>query len=393
MTNRIAQDGRERSPSRGSSSSGSVDGSFSAASHVERLFVGGRPVVYDELRHQLFELNETADVIWQGLTSDAGEAAAAAGLSALGVEPAEARSYVREASHCWMTAGYMAPLSAIQALARDPDDLRRLVIDEVAMEVAFHGLSAATCDLVAGVLSGPGTASDRIAVVAHQGLFLLFVNGDFRCACREDHLAPQLKATITAHYMSRFGQGFLAHGAMLFRETGNLILSGCPGAGKSTLALALSAAGWAFGADDIVRVYPDGRASPVTFAACLKSGAWPLISPLWPQVEALRRWVRDDGQTVRYFTPPKPAARRRCAMDAIVVLARSPGAAVALEPISPLTALQALLEGAHSARWSVTGKDLRTLAARLEGARCRRLTYCDLGEAVQALEHLHAGPA
>ncbi|HVI30571.1 hypothetical protein [Phenylobacterium sp.] len=367
---------------------------YSAARHVRRLSVGGRPLLHDERRHQLLELNDTADLIWQALTSEAGEACAVRRLRARGLTTAGAKTYVRQAVGGWLVAGHMAPRSALGALTAPPDHLRRLVIDELSLEVAFHGLPATACDLVAGRFQRGGVgAADRLAVVAHGGLFLFFLNGDIHGACPPEGLAPQLKAVLTELYVRAVDEAFLAHGAMLLRPGASLFLSGPPGAGKTTLALALCAAGWAFGADDIVRVHPDGRASPVPFAACAKSGAWPLLEPAWPELGRMEAWTRSDGQTVRYVMPAGAADRRARNLDVVIVLARQAGARARLEPIGAMDALQAVLESAHAARWSLTGDALAALASRLDRAERRRLVYSDLQGAVGALEELHRGQA
>lgn len=367
---------------------------FCAASHVARLTVGGRPVLHDGRRRELLELNETADLIWAALTSGGGEGCAVRRLRARGASLDDARAYVRQAAYGWMTAGHLAPRAALRALAGPPDDLRRLTIDELSLEVALHGAPAAACELVAGRFRATGAdAADRLAIVAHGDLFLFFLNGEILCACPAGRLAPQLKATLTDLYVEAVDGAFLAHGALLSRDGASLFLSGGPGAGKTTLALALCAAGWSFGADDIVRVEPDGRASPVPFAACAKSGAWPLLEPLWPGFARRPAWTRSDGQMVRYLMPPGASDRTPRPMGAVVVLARRAEGPASLQPIGAMDALRAVIESAHATRWSMTGEALAALAARLEGAQRRRLVYSDLTGAVAALEELLLGPA
>lgn len=366
---------------------------YSAARHVARLSVGARTVLHDELRQQLFELNGTADLIWQSVTSDAGEARATGQLVAEGLSPDAAQAYVTEAARGWMSAGHIAPRAALRALAGRPCAVRRLSLHGMSLEITCHGLSAEVCDLVASGFYGTGRVTERLAIVAYRDLFLFFFNGDVRGACPSERLAPHLKATLTELYAARVERAFLAHGAMLTRDGTSLFLSGAPGAGKTTLALALAAAGWTLGADDIVTIHPDGRAKPLPFAACAKSGAWPLLEPLWPELGAEAEWLRADGQWVRYLRPPGPTGPQPRCLDLVVALAREPGAAAVLHPAEPLEALGWLIESAHSAGWALDGAALRALAARLERARSRRLVYSDLGDAVRVLEDLRLAPA
>ena len=390
MIDGIAQTRQGRSTARLRNREQEPAESYAVAKHVERFLGAGRAVVHDELRRQLFELNETADLIWQGLTSAEGDAEAVAGLEALGFTTSAARSHVREAAAAWTSAGYMAPQSAARKLGSPPDELRQVVLDDASLEIAFHGTPAWACDEVAGSLLGVGETSGRLAVVAHGGQFLFFMNGEIRSACPPERLAPHLKSTLADFCMAVLDRGFLVHGAMLSGKRGAVILSGAPGAGKSTLALAMCAAGWGFGCDDMVRVRPDGGLAPLPFAACLKSGAWPLLAPMWPSIGTLASWTRTDGQRVRYLTPPSMAGISASGVHAVVVLARAPGAAATLSPIAPLEALQALVGSAYSPDRAATNEALRMLAAHLETARCRRLTYSDLDEAVQLLEDLQS---
>ena len=69
----------------------------------------------------------------------------------------------------------------------------------------------------------------------------------------------------------------------------------------------------------------------------------------------------------------------------VVTLARRSGALAAIQPISPVEALDAIIHSAYARRWRMTGEALCNLADTLERAVCVRLEYSDLEPAVQAL--------
>jgi hypothetical protein len=201
-------------------------------------------------------------------------------------------------------------------------------------------------------------------------------------------LVPQLKGLLTELYAASVDGGFLAHGGFLTRGETALFLSGAPGAGKTTLTTALAASGWAYGGDDIVRIEADGRACGAPFAAAVKSGAWSLTEPYAPEIAGLPTDRRGDGQLVRYWLPPTLAERSPRPIGAVILLARQAGERAVLRPIEPLVALTAILGSAYAERWSLDGQALEALAATLEAARCRRLVYSDIAEAVAAIETL-----
>src|ERR1700730_5749017 len=76
-----------------------------------------------------------------------------------------------------------------------------------------------------------------------------------------------------------------------------LLVSGRPGAGKTTLAVHLMEAGFEYAADDIVLIASDGRVKGVPFALALKSGAWAMIEKLRPEIGEAAVHSRAGRQT------------------------------------------------------------------------------------------------
>lgn len=364
------------------------------APDAQRICVGGRPLLFSRSRQQLFQLNDTADRIWQGLAAGGSEAVVAADLAAAGLEPDAARAYVAEAARTWMLAGLIVPDSVAAAPLGAAGSRRVLRLDEMAVELALHGLEPGPLDAAFGHLQGPATTPlRRVDAVGHGDLAFLFLDGRLLTTTELGGLAAQVKAALTELYVEGVEGAFLAHGALLAREGFSLFLSGRPGAGKTTLTLALAAAGWAYASDDIVRIGPDGLATGAPFAAAVKTGAWALLQDRWPQVGALPTWRRADGQDVRYLLPGKLAARTPRPLDAVLLLDRRERAAAELQPVEPVEALSEILESAYSARWRLDAPALSALAARLEAARCRRLVYSDLDDAVSLIGSLAPCPA
>jgi hypothetical protein len=78
-------------------------------------------------------------------------------------------------------------------------------------------------------------------------------------------------------------------------------------------------------------------------------------------------------------------------LSGIVVLAREEGAAAGLDAVEPLEILSTILESAFSAKGALEADSLKRFARAIEEARCYRLVYSDLADAVHAVASLAHG--
>jgi hypothetical protein len=232
-----------------------------------------------------------------------------------------------------------------------------------------------------------GAPTVRLRITPWTGGFHLFEEDRYVGAFAGEAMVPQVKALLTERVVRRRFDGFFAHGALLAKGPALAMLSGPPGAGKSTLALALQAAGWSLWADDLIRVDAAARFRGVPFAPAIKEGAWPLLQASTPELAQWPMELRSDGQKVRYAPVAAPRQKPRFP-DLFIALARTDGAAARALPINPVEALSALLGEAFSARGRISAELMARLAERLQRASCRRLVYDALDEAVEAVEAL-----
>lgn len=352
--------------------------------------VGARALLFSERSQQLSALNDTALCIWDALAQGRSCEEAAHALERMGAAPDDAAAFVRAAAAAWIADGSVTPLDVIGALAHAPHARQTYCVGGFDFELAWFGdADPHTCVSTFGHLASEhATPRPRIDVVGQGGSTFLFEKGVALGAYAPNQLAPALKAHVTELYCRSVERGFLLHGGLLRCGERRVLLSGAPGAGKTTLTLALAAAGCAYGGDDIVHVRENGLAEGAPFAAAVKHGAWRLLEARYPDLESLPCWERSDGKRVRYLAPSRRDKAGPGPLHAIILLARADGVTARCEPVDPLDALCVLLDSAFSRRGAVSAAALEAFAATLAEAKCVRLVYDDLDGAVAAVKGL-----
>jgi hypothetical protein len=362
---------------------------FRPAPTVRRVLLGGRSLVFCERRQQLFELNRTADLIWRALLEESPPRAARRLCAELGFDPDQALALAQGQLEQWLDEGLWRPAGP-QKLAPSAETELRLAVDGLKVQILCADRETRErLHAVFGQFPAfAGAPTLRLGITAGADGMHLFEGDRHLGALTRQTLIPQVKALLTERVTGQSFAGFFAHGALLAKGRTLAMLSGAPGAGKSTLALALQAAGWSLLADDLIRVDGAARFHGIPFAPATKAGAWPLLAALRPELMREPVELRSDGQTVRYAPLAPPPALKPRTPDLFIALARQPGAAAQAQPMDPVEALSALLGEAFSARGRLSADLMVRLARRLGQAHCRRLIYSALPEAVDTIEAL-----
>jgi hypothetical protein len=360
---------------------------FKPAPTARRMSVDGRSLLFCERRQRLFELNDTADLIWGVLLEESPPGAARRLAPLFGDDPDEARRHVERQLAQWLREGCWEPADPP---GPEAEAALRFGVEGVRVEIRCgdQAVLRRLREVFGQFPAFAGAPAARIRITPWSEGFHLFDGDQYDGALAAEEVVPRIKAMLTAWVTGRRFDGFFAHGALVAKGSVLAMLAGSPGAGKSTLALALQAAGWSLLADDLIRVDRRARFRGVPFAPAIKEGAWPLLEGRRPELAHWPVELRTDGQKVRY-APAARSQRPPRSPDLFIVLSREDGAAARALPLDPVDALSQVLGEAYSARGRISADLMARLAQGFSHMTCRRLVYGALEEGVRAVETLH----
>jgi hypothetical protein len=356
----------------------------------------GRKLVFSEERQEIYELNDMAAYIWCRMDEGATPATVAAELIEAGISPEAAEAYVRDMLVDWRGLGLLAPAPpAVAAPPPDPvPDPRQQPIRVAGISIRIHYPTDSLAALAAPTFrhletgdsdAAGGPPADVSLTVQADGDRFRLLAGDHDVGLYAlNEIVPALKAQLTADVLAHGAYSLAIHAAALVRDGRMLLVCGEPGAGKTTLTLALVHAGFGYGGDDIALLMPQGQVAGVPFAASVKAGAWPLLSRFRPDLQDLPIFRRTDGQDVRYLPPDAPATDPLL-LGWVVLLRRQPGGPAQLTHLDRIDAMRAVLVEATAPGQRLSASAFGLLAHAMAGAECHALTYARLDDAVSEL--------
>jgi hypothetical protein len=284
---------------------------------LHRFDIDGGLLLLDESSNSLFAYNEVARHVWDLVESGGSEADVAAEIAAHWSIPAAlAQEDVRAIMTLWRTQGLLdggkgpTSLSPAPAIARvvspaPPAEwvctIRRTPIGFSIADDLLHASRA-----MFGHLETPGVEpKTRMTVTrAVSGEIALIIDGRERLRTDDPALAIGALFVAVLEFLHAGVEWFaLLHGAALARNGHGFALAGAPGAGKSTLAAGLIAAGFDYLADDLVALSsPDAAIVPWPLPLSLKPGSLDILTPRLPQLATAPRY-RTKGLDARLLIP------------------------------------------------------------------------------------------
>lgn len=206
-----------------------------------------------------------------------------------------------------------------------------------------------------------------------------------------EHALTVLEWGVNLILALRFHRYLMLHAAVLARGDRALLMPAAPGHGKTTLCAALALRGWRLFSDEFGLVLPEtGRLVPVPRPMPLKNASIEVIGQFAPEAIFGPAIPGTMKGTVRHLKPPASsvAAQRTDARAAWVVFPRWESDAP-LELVEIGKAQAFMLMATNAFNYELLGEPaFENLRNIVEQARCFRLRYSRLTEAIAALSEM-----
>jgi hypothetical protein len=275
---------------------------------------------------------------------------------------------------------------------------RRYRLLDTVFDVGFASaeLSAAVDPLLNHLATtGPATVSASLEEVPYG--FVLTIDGNEADCCQcAAGVAPMVKSALSMDAVNRQRFALCIHAAMLDRGGAALLMPGAPQSGKSCLSAALAKAGFAYRTDEITLLDPGtfvARGVPV--ALTLKEDGWRLVEPFYPELASLAAHRRVDGKVVKYLPPPEladlAAVDKPSPARWLVFPCYTPEGPNELVSLPHLEALRRLMNECLAFRLEFDANYIQQFVHWVAGTACYKLTFDDLGAAMQLIGGICAG--
>ncbi len=355
------------------------------AADMSFALIDGLPILFSEDTQKLFELNDIAAFIWCSMEEAAPIETICKQLIDRGMSPTEARYSLRDALNQWLGADLIVPQVEATAPAFCALVGQRLIEVRASDREILESLQSL---FVATTAPAPATVAEAtFAACRLDNTVVVTDNGRKAFECAASALAPTFRSYAVEHLLlTDIPRDMVFHAAAVTFGDQGMLISACPGTGKSTLTIHLLDLGFGFGADDIVMIGADGTITGTPFAPTLKSGSWSLIESLRPDIDRLLVHNRQDGALIRYLDVEPSYHDGPFQVNWIIFLERSPGCSrPTLVQLSKVDTLRQIIAASFASDGRLTVERFLTLKNLVSHTRSFVLRYT---EAAQAAEEL-----
>ena len=362
---------------------------------------------------RLWLLNAEAACVWDWHRAGLDAEALAERLSRqAGLNPASAREQIDTLLRDWRRSGLLDPAppldpeEAAWGLSPHSDpcppwpaDILNLRIGDVRLglwiedEPLRQALRPLIAPLQTNIAATAGTAGPLLRLQGSAENWALRWNHEVLETGRgHDAAVLAVLRELTERACRAAERLLVVHGAGLVGPDGDGVLLIAPGgSGKTTLATALNAEGLPLLHDDVVPVTLDGDLLGLGLPITLKSGSWPVLECLHPDLSEtpIRQRL---GQPVRLLPPRGQPVMLPISLGVLVFPSYQPSAPAHVERLVPEAALQGLIEAEAVIR-HLTQDKLERLARWVESAPVWSLTYPDLASGLAGMRGILGQPS
>lgn len=248
-----------------------------------------------------------------------------------------------------------------------------------------------------GTNRSPGSFT-QLSVTHHDSLkreFDIFLNGHLYLnnVSQDDAVIALLSCAFSQTAEALFDK-ILFHAAVLERAGKAFIFPGDAGRGKTTLAALLSKKGYGFISDELAVVDPDtDLITPLPLPMSIKKGAWPILRPLYPELDAQKVYVRADGKEVKILTPEVMSdfdGHREIAPAALIFPKHDPDSPAEALELAKAEAIRRLAASCSSSR-PLMERDIASIIRLVDNHPCFSVTYSDCAMVEELLEDIIRG--
>ena len=349
--------------------------------------IEGRPVLFSESNQKIYELDRMGAYVWCKLLEEETIDTIIDGLTGFGIDRSRARQFISQATHRWLD------LALVDVDWEFPVDFAlraRLGGHTIRIQASNEQLLERLAPLFCSASRGADGADVLVEVAELDDWILFRVDHGSICQCESAALAPAIKARLTECIIRLSPSDIALHAASLINNREGLLLCGQPGAGKSTLALHLTEAGFHYGGDDVVLMAPDGSGRGLPFAPTVKPGSWEMISKLRNDLDDAILYCRPDGVHVRYL-PVGRVHHGIFSINLIIFLNRVEGNSTKITSLGQIDSMRRVIAGSFAVDGSLSRSAFIALKRTLARAKSFELTYSDAAQARTMLVDLCHG--
>lgn len=350
--------------------------------------VGETKLVLNVKDQKLYELNSLAAFLWQAVEDGLSSSEILEEMLEHGLPRDSASALLARAWREWASLG-ISPLRVPPGTWQTGNRVKqRINLAGLTAEIAYDGrLYKKAAPVFAHLESELSRDPDlRLETVLTGDVVHLFKDGAPLTCCLRPALPTVIKAELFDAALASRPADLAVHAASLVVGDDLLLLAGRSGGGKSTLTLALNAAGLPLAGDDIAFLRPDGVFEGIPFAPGIKPGSWSMAREFLPDIFSLPVFVRPDRRRVRYVSPPnmiRPSPRKAAFL--ILLDRKTQRVPASMQPMSPGMALRTLVSEALSASKELDQATFSALAKATGRLQAFTLTYSDLSDAVSTV--------